>query len=49
MLGDGQRLTKQKFKSFIAQRYGGVIAEKLSMILQFTTPMDILEYKVQIE
>eukprot|EP00347_Sterkiella_histriomuscorum_P015607 403356388 len=43
------RLTKVKFKQFIAQKYGNILAEKLVMIFDFTNPIDFTNFIQQCE
>ena len=38
------RLTKAKFKFFLAQRYWGLPAEKLCHLFDFTTPIDFTSF-----
>lgn len=42
---DPNRLSKQKFRQFLAQRYGPVIADKLQSTIEFTKTLTMEEYK----
>lgn len=43
------RLTKAKLRTFLTQRYGPMIADKLVLLFDFNTPLDFIAYQGQIE
>jgi hypothetical protein len=43
------RLTKAKFRNFLMIRYGASIADKLSLLFDFSTPIDFSSFQSQVE
>lgn len=43
--GDPHKITKPKFKQFLAQKYGQHLSEKLSLVLDFSGLLDFKSFQ----